>query len=168
MDPITIMASVTAAFNGIKQAVHAGKEVQDIFKQLSNWADGAGQLTAYINLSKNKKPSIFESLKFGKSETSEAMDLIAAENRLREMEKEIRDMFYYGALQDMGVEGYRKFIHLRKEIRENRERMLKEQTARRKKFIINCFYGLLCFTAIAFLVNLCWIIYKMGVNAGKW
>ena len=62
MDPITIMATVTAAFNGIKKAVELGREAQDIFGQLGKWAEGAGQLSAYINA--NKKTCHFGDSKF--------------------------------------------------------------------------------------------------------
>jgi hypothetical protein len=168
MDPITIMAAVSAAFNGIKKAVELGREAQDIFGQLGKWAEGAGQLSAYINTNKNKKPSIFSSLKFGKSATSEAMDLIAAEAKLKEMEKEIRDLFYYGPLQEMGADGYRKFVLMRRQIREDRERMLRDQIDRRKSFAINSVYIILIFCAMGVMVYLSTLVYHMGVAAGKW
>ena len=168
MDPITIMATVTAAFNGIKKAVELGREAQDIFGQLGKWAEGAGQLSAYINANKNRKPSIFSSLKFGKSATSEAMDMIAAEAKLREMQKEIRVLFYYGPLQSMGAEGYREFIHLRRKIKAEREKMIIDQMERRKSFFINSLYIIaLCGVLIA-LGYVCAITYQMGVDAGKW
>ena len=60
MDPITLLAATTAAFNGIKKAIAVGREVQDVFNQLNKWADSASQLQEFINKSRDpnhqKKP----------------------------------------------------------------------------------------------------------------
>ena len=53
MDPFSLMATATAAFNGIKAAVKVGQEIEGVYRQLSKWADAAGQLQQLINDSKN-------------------------------------------------------------------------------------------------------------------
>ena len=35
MDPITVLTLATTAFTGIKKVVQAGKDAEDIYKQLS-------------------------------------------------------------------------------------------------------------------------------------
>lgn len=172
MDPITLMAGVAAAFNGLKHAVSVGREVQDVFGQLSKWADSAGQLQDYINRERDPnhqhKPGLFEKIGFQKSDTSEALDLYAYQQKLREMEADIQHMFYYGALQHLGQDGYREFIQLRKKIREDRERMIREQAQRRQKFIENTFWAsMLCLTLfVAYEFFL--FIFNYGREAGKW
>lgn len=172
MDPITLMAGVAAAFNGLKHAVSVGREVQDVFGQLSKWADSAGQLQDYINRERDpnhqKKPGLFEKIGFAKSDTSEALDLYAYQQKLREMEAEIQHMFYYGALQHLGQEGYREFIQLRKKIREDRERMIREQAERRQKFIENTFWGTLLLITIYGAYEFFLLIFNYGREAGKW
>ena len=54
MDPFSLMATATAAFNGIKAAVKVGQEIEGVYRQLSKWADAAGQLQQLINDSKNE------------------------------------------------------------------------------------------------------------------
>ena len=62
MDPISLMAAATTAFNGIKKAVEVGKEVQQVYGELSKWASAAGNLQAFINQNKEKPPGIFEKI----------------------------------------------------------------------------------------------------------
>ena len=172
MDPITLMGSVTAAFNGLKAAVKVGQEIEGVYRQLSKWADAAGQLQQLINSSKTdtgeQKAGLFEKIGFGKSETAEAFDIIIAQQKLREMEKDIHTMFYYGELQHLGAEGYSQFNQLRREIRENRERMIRDQARRRKRFIENTFWGTLLIITFTIAIKFFVWFFDIGREAGKW
>ena len=172
MDPITLMGSVTAVFNGLKAAVKVGQEVEGVYRQLSKWADAAGQLQQLINSSKTdtgeQKAGLFEKIGFGKSETAEAFDIIIAQQKLREMEKDIHTMFYYGELQHLGAEGYSQFNQLRREIRENRERMIRDQVRRRKRFIENTFWGTILIIMLTIAVKFFVWFFDIGREAGKW
>lgn len=172
MDPITLMATCTAAFNGIKAAVKVGQEVEGVYKQLSKWADAAGQLQQYINNNTGdygeKKLGIFEKIGFKNSATAEAFDIFIVQQKLREMEDDIYHMFYYGELQHLGAEGYASFIQLRREVRENREKMIRDQSRRRKRFIENMFWGTMAVIVFSIAVKFFTWIYQFGVEAGKW
>jgi hypothetical protein len=172
LDPVTLLGAVTAAFNGIKSAVKVGQEVEGVYRQLSKWADAAGQLQQYINNSKSdtgeQKAGLFEKIGFAKSATAEAFDIIIAQQRLREMEAEIHTMFYYGELQHLGAEGYSQFNQLRREIREKRERMIRDQARRRKKFIENMFWGTLLVITLSIAIRFFVWLFDMGKEAGKW
>ena len=172
MDPITLMGTVTAAFNGLKAAVHVGQEIEQVYTQLSKWADAAGQLQQLINDQKNdngeQKLGLFEKIGFKQSETSEAFDILIAQERLREMEGEIWHMFIYGELQHLGTEGYSNFIQLRRDVREKRERMIRDQIKRRKRFIENCFWSSLLLIALFFTYQFFVWIFDLGREAGKW
>lgn len=166
------MAGVAAAFNGIKHAVSVGKEIEGVFNQLSKWADAAGQLQDFINRARNPNtettPSIFQRIGFTKSATAEAMDIYVYQQKLREMEVEIQHMFYYGALQHLGQEGYREFIAIRKKVREDRERMIRDQARRRKQFIENSFWGMMLLIVVIVAAEFFSWMYQYGKNAGRW
>ena len=172
MDPVTLLAATTAAFNGIKKAIAVGREVQDIFGQLNKWADSAGQLQDFINKARDpnhqKKPGLFQKIGFAKSDTAEAMDIYAAQQKLREMEAEIQHMFYYGALQHLSQEGYREFIAIRKKVREEREKAIRDQERRRKRFIENMFWGTLLTITLAIAIKFFVWLFEFGREAGKW
>ena len=147
MDPITLMATITASYNGLKKAVAMGREVQDIVKQLGKWAEGADQMYSWIKNQEIKKPGLFQAIKFDKSETAEALDIAAAKLQLQQMEEEIKVMFVYGELQGLGSNGYSDFIRSRKEIREKRQRMIRDQIRRSQKFVENLFLGFIALIA---------------------
>jgi hypothetical protein len=172
MDPVTLMGAVSAAFNGLKAAVAVGQEIEGVYRQLSKWADAAGQLQQLINNQKTdtgeQKAGLFQKIGFGKSETAEAFDIIIAQQRLREMEAEIYNMFYYGELQHLGAEGYSQFNQLRREIRERRERMIRDQAMRRKKFVENVFWGIILIITLSAAIRFFVWFYGFGQEAGKW
>lgn len=119
MDPITALAAATAIWSGIKATVDAGREVQDVFGQLGAWAEQANKVYEVIN-HKEGRPSIFSIIKYEKSETKEAFDLYTAKVKLREMEAEIRHMFLYGALNHLGMGGYKEFLDIRHQVKVER------------------------------------------------
>lgn len=134
IDPISALAMATAAFNGIKKAVEVGREIQDVYSQLSTWAGHVSDLQECLNQNITKKPGLFDKIGFSKSATAEAFDELVAKQKLKEMEEEIRHMFLYGDLNHLGLDGYRDFINMRREIKTKREKMVYEQMRRQKEF----------------------------------
>lgn len=168
VEPITLMAAASAAFNGIKNAVKIGQEVEGVYRQLSKWADAAGQLQDFINGEKPDKPGLFTKIGFAKSETAEAFDVYSAQVKLREMEAEIYHMFLYGELNHLGLEGHREFVRLRREVREKREKMIRDQQLRRKRFIENMFWLTMLLGVSTFGIMMLVKIYSYGEQMGKW
>ena len=172
IDPVSAFAMATAAFNGIKKAVEVGREVQDVYAQLSQWAGAASDLQEFISQQENRKPGLFEKIGFGKNETSEAFDTFIAKQKIVEMEKEIQHMFTYGALQHLGSDGYKEFIKMRRSIKDKREKMIYEQMRRRQAFFRNLVNYGGSFVVVAVGIGLLsWMgmfIYEAGAQAGRW
>jgi hypothetical protein len=138
LDPVSLLATATAIFNGLKAAVEVGREAEDIFGQLGKWAGAVSDLQEWIRTeeeSANKSPPLFKKLVFAKSATAEAFDAYAAKIKIAQMEEEIRHMFTLGELWWLGKDGYNEFIMMRRGIKEKREKMVYEQIRRRKKLI---------------------------------
>ena len=137
LDPISLLATATAVFNGLKKAVELGREAEDVFGQLGKWAGAVSDLQEWMSGQENTKPPLFKKLVFAKSATVEAFDAYAAQVKIKEMEKTLYHWFHYGALQHLGRDGYVEFIQMRRRIKEQREKMVYEQIRRRKRFIKN-------------------------------
>jgi hypothetical protein len=118
LDPVSIIGIATTAFKGLKSAVEAGREIQDVMGQLSQWAGAIADLDKLDELNKQKKNSLFTSLipKNGKSVEQEAMQLYTARVSAREQRSELMQML--GALQ--GERGQREFMQLEADIRKKR------------------------------------------------
>jgi hypothetical protein len=140
LDPVSLLATATAVFNGIKKAVEIGREAEDVFGQLGKWAGAVADLQEWIRTEEenaNKPPPLFKKLVFQKSATAEAFDTYAAKIKVAQMEEEIRHMFLLGELWWLGKDGYNEFIMMRRGIKEKREKMVYEQIRRRKKLVRN-------------------------------
>jgi hypothetical protein len=168
MDPITILAATTAAFEGVKKAVELGREVTDVYSQLSQWAGHVGQLKDLIEDQKRaeENPSIWKKISFKESETKVAFDLYAAEQKIIEMEKEVFHMFMYGDLCHLGIDGYRRFKELRNQERERRQRMISNQIEAKKRFIKNVINSSIIIPIIVFAIWILWFTINLIINHG--
>jgi hypothetical protein len=140
VDPVSLIAATTAAFNGVKQAVAIGQEIEQVFVQLSAWARLAGELNDAISDTVEERvrvPSIWEKIAYPKSETAEAFDIYIARRRLIEHEKAIKHMFLYGELQELGMDGYNELLDIRRQIHEQRYEQRIKQRAARIEYIEN-------------------------------
>jgi hypothetical protein len=155
MDPITLMAAASAAFNGVKQLIDHGREIEDVFSQLGKWASYTSDLQEWCR-QEETKPSIFKKLSFNDN-TTEALNVMSVRMKLAQQETEIREMFqWYGP-----PGAYEEFIAERRRIKAHREKMIYEQARRRKEFL----YIILNTTLIAVCVSVIgwmgWIVYEV-------
>jgi hypothetical protein len=172
IDPISTFALATAAFNGIKKAVELGREVEDVYQQLSQWAGHVSDLREIIQQTENRKPGLWEKIGFDKSETSEAFDIFIAKKKLEEWEKELYNEFLYGGLQHLGMDGYREFIQMRREIKAKREKMIYDQARRRQEFVRVLKESIIIAIVLGLSIALLWwmidLIFTAGQAAGRW
>ena len=140
MDPITLLATASAIWSGLKKASEFAQEAEGIWSQLSKYCGVADQLEEVINKHKNDppKPKLFARSNEG-NDTAEAFNAFEAEYKMRQYEQEIRDMFVIGAWGNLGgefggMDGYRKFCNMRREIRQRRIKAKQDQQEMEKQF----------------------------------
>ena len=140
MDPITLLATASAIWSGLKKASEFAQEAEGIWGQLSKYCGVADQLEQCIQQEKNKpkKAKLFQKLDLS-NDTQEAFNAFEAEHKLMQMEKDIRHEFLYGAFCNLeggfgGMDGYRKFLEMRRKIRADRIKMIQDQQAAEKEF----------------------------------
>jgi hypothetical protein len=140
MDPITLLATASAIWSGLKKASEFAAEAEGVWGQLSKYCGVADQLEQVIQTEKNKpkKLKLFQSLTPG-NDTQEAFNVFEAEHKLMQMEKDIRHEFLYGAFCNLeggfgGMDGYRKFLEMRRKIRADRIKMIQDQQSAEKMF----------------------------------
>ena len=158
MDPITALATISTIWGGIKKAVEVGREVQDVWSQLSVWAQAADVLEQVSD--KPKKPPLFKKLSFG-DDTKQAFDAYAAKVKLREMEAEIRHEFLYGSLCHLGMDGLREFYNIRRKIREQRIKAIQDQRIRQQTFFEACFTVALIIGGAIAVISILWMTVEL-------
>ena len=161
MDPITLLAAASTAFNGVKKLIEHGREIEDVFSQLGKWATATSDLQEWCK-QQDTKPSIFKKLSF-KNDTAAAMDAVTVRMKLAQQEKDIREMFqWYGP-----PDSYEEFIRERRKIKAQREKMIYQQARRRKEFMWFCINTAAIVLAIAFVGWLGWLFYWLIATKGS-
>ena len=116
IDPITAFAAANAAFKGVKMLVGAGREIQDVSKQLGAWYGAVADITRAE--SQRKKPTWLDKQTHGSDNIEqEAMDIVVRKKTLLEKEKEIKFMLDYR----FGLGTYDEMLGMRRQIRKERE-----------------------------------------------
>ena len=157
IDPITAIAAATAAFNGIKQIVATGREIEDCVGQLSKWAGAMSDINFLEQKAKN--PPWYKS--FTGSPEAEAMEIFAAKEKIEKQKKEILTMigYMYG---DRGQERYRDIL---REVKAQRQKHAyrKEEI---KQAIVEWIVGILALLSGFAIIGVAF--YFIGKKQGKW
>ena len=127
LDPITAIAAATAAFNGVKKLVQAGREIEDITGQLGKWFTAVSD----VNHSKEdiENPSNMKKFMSPKSVEQEALDIIIHKKKVQEMEAELATMIKWR----YGGTVYEDMIRMRRKLRAQREKAVYAKLRRRKQ-----------------------------------
>jgi len=140
------ISMANAAFNGIKKAVEAGREIEDVAGYFGKFFDAKDQITEASQYSNNQP--IIKKLFSGSSVEAQALEITSARYKAIQLEKELREFLIYsgqGAFyEDMMIE--------RRRIRQARAAEAKRK-AENKKFWIDVFtVGLLGVITVAVIV----------------
>jgi len=154
LDPVTAIATASAAFNGIKKLVAAGRDLEDCMGQMAAWAGAVSDLN---EASKNaKNPPLFKRLTSKKSVEQEAMEVFAHRRKAEAQEKELREIVMYA----YGKEAWVELIGLRRRIRLEREKAFYAQKRKRENtfwtvvtIVVLTFVCYGFFATISFIVN---------------
>ena len=159
IDPITAISAATAAYNGVKKLVYAGRELEDVVGQLGKWYGAAADISRAETQRKN--PPIFTKLFNGGSVEEEALSIIVHKKKLAEQEKELQEMlnvrFGYGTWKEM--------IELRRQIRKEREETLYKQQERKAAFLEGLMLTGLLIMLAGIIGGSVWLT---GLGAGWW
>jgi len=131
LDPITAFATASAAFNFVKKAVEAGREIEDVGSQLGTWFGACADLKQHEEESRD--PPIFKKLLNKGSVEEEAMQNLMRRKAIEAQEKQLRELIVYR----YGVDTYREMMDERRQLREGRERIAMIQRRRRAKALQN-------------------------------
>ena len=141
LDPITAIATATAAFNGIKKLVAAGRELEDCMGQMAQWYTALSDLSEAEKVAKN--PPLFKKLTSRKSVEQEALEIFAHRRKVAAQEKELREIILYAYGQD----AWKELIGLRRRIRLEREKAIYAQQRKRE----NTFWTAVTIIVLTFL-----------------
>ena len=117
IDPVSAYAAATAAYKGVKMLINAGREIEDVSKQLGAWYGAVADITRAE--SQRKNTTWLEKKQHGEASIEQqAMDITIRAKKLKEFESEIKFMLDYR----FGLGTYDEMLGMRRKIRAERER----------------------------------------------
>ena len=134
IDPVSAFALATGAFNMIKKAVEAGREIEDCVGYFGKFFQGVSDISKAEEEAKN--PPLFRKLLSRGSVEEEAFQAVVHRQKVQQMETELRELITYR----YGNEVYRDMLIMRRQIRQEREQTIYKQAQRRKAFLWNSLY----------------------------
>lgn len=129
LDPVTAIATASAAFNGVKKLVAAGREIEDIMGQMAAWSGAVSDINEASR--EAKSPPLLKRLTSKKSVEQEAMEIWSYRRKCERMEKELRELIVY----TLGKDAWMELIGLRRRIRLEREKAFYARQRKRKQRI---------------------------------
>jgi len=159
IDPITAITAATAAFNGVKKLVAAGREIEDVVGQLGKWYGAAADLNRAE--SQRKNPPIFTKLFSGGSVEQEALEILIHKKKLEEQEKQLQDLLNIR----FGFGTWKEMVELRRSIKKEREETIYRQQEKRAAFFEGLLLIFLVIVGFAIVVG---GIFLTGLGAGWW
>jgi len=156
LDPITAIATATAAFNGVKKLVAAGRDLEDCMGQMARWYTALSDLSEAEKIAKN--PPLFKKLTSRKSVEQEALEIFAHRRKAQAQEKELREIIMYAYGKDAWIE----LIGLRRRIRLEREKAIYAQKRKREDtFWTVITIIVLTFLCYGFYATLSFVIHEL-------
>ena len=159
VDPITAVATATAAFNAIKKGFQLGRDVEGMAGDLGRWMGAVSDIKKAEEYS--KKPPLFKKLFAAGSVEEEAMQTFMAKKKAEDMREELRNIIS----MTRGPSAWQEQLKTEADIRKKRQQLIYDQQERQKKFfeiIAIIFAGLLCVGVVGGIV---WLI---GLDRGLW
>ena len=129
MDPVTAMATASAAFKTIKKGFAIGRDIESMVGDLSRWMGALSDIDQAEKEAKN--PPIFKKLFSGKSVEQEALEAFAAKKKAESQRAELKQWMQF----TVGSKAWDELIRMEGRIRKQRQETLYRQRERRQKFV---------------------------------
>ena len=157
VDPVTAVATATAAFNVIKKGFQFGRDVESMGADLGRWMGAVSDIKKAEEYA--KKPPLFKKIFNAGSVEEEAMAAFMAKKKAEDMREELRNIISF----TRGPSAWTELLQTEANIRKKRQAAIYAQEEYRRKVIeIVAVVGasLLMIGVVGF------IIYLIGLDKG--
>ena len=162
MDPVTISAALgvaSTAFNGIKRAFAAGRDLEAMSQDLSRWMGAVSDVDAAHKSAKN--PTMFRKVLGGGSIEQEAIEAFTAKKKLEEQRYELQQFIKF----THGTAAWDDLLRMEGQIRKRRQKEIYDKKIFREKVIGYVALAVVLIIGTGILVLFTATL--MGVDQGK-
>jgi len=155
MDPISIIAAATTAFNALKKGIEIGRELQDMGGQLSQWASAISDLEFLERRVQN--PPWYKA--FSSSVQAEAIEIFAAKHKAQAMRDELKQYVQFSH----GQSAWNELLAIEAKIRVQRQ----EHEYRKQEIKDNIISGVLLFLSLTSITAMLTLFIMVYVSYGN-
>ena len=162
MDPVTISAAIgvaSTAFNGIKKAFAAGRDLESMSQDLSRWMGAVSDVDAVHKSANN--PTMVRKLLGGGSIEQEAIQAFTAKKKLEEQRYELQQFIKFSH----GTAAWDDLLRMEGQIRKRRQKEIYDKKIFREKVI--GYVALAVVLIIGTGVLVLFTATLMGIDQGK-
>ena len=153
IDPVTAVATATAAFNAIKSGFAAGRDIEGMAGDLSRWMGAVSDIKKSEEYT--RKPPLFKKLFAAGSVEEEALQTLMAKKKAEDMREELKQIISF----TRGPSAWQELLQTEADIRKKRQKLIYDQEERRRKlgeaiaiiFLSICVVGAIGFIGYLFL-----------------
>ena len=156
VDPVTAMATASAAFGAIKKGFAIGRDIEAMASDLSRWMGALSDLDQAEKEAKN--PPIFKKLFGGKTVEQEAIEIFASKKKAQAQRQELQQWIQY----TMGQSHWDELIRMEGRIRKQRQETLYRQRERRRKFLEIVSIIIFLLAVASFIFFIVWLYVQQG------
>lgn len=151
IDPITALGAASAAFNAVKSAVSAGRDIEDMAGALGKWMGAVADIKKAEEI--NKKPPLFKKLFQAGSVEEEAMQIFMAKKKAEDMREQLRQII----IHTRGLSAWDELVRTEVNIRKQRQETIYAQQERQQKFFEYLAMGVLGLILLAAIGGLLYL-----------
>lgn len=112
MDPVTVIATASAAYSALKKGIEVGRELQDMGGQLAQWAGAVSDLEFLAKRAQD--PPWW---KVGSNVQAEAIEIFAAKKRIESQRDELKTYIQYS----YGQSGWEELLRIEAQVRKRKQ-----------------------------------------------
>jgi len=153
LDPVTIIATASAAYNALRKGIAVGRELQDMGSQLATWAGAVSDLEFLAK--KAEDPPWWRSI--GGSVQAEAVEIFAAKKKIEAQRAELKQFVQFS----YGQSGWEELLRIEGQVRKQRQQTAHKQAEMKELGITIILAFLAVAGGIAGLSLLVFILWSM-------
>lgn len=162
MDPVSAMATASAAFSALKKGFAIGRDIESMASDLSRWMGALSDLDQMEKEAKN--PPIFKKLFGGQSVEQEAITTFANKKKAEQQRYELQQWISL----TMGKSKWDELVRMEGQIRKRRKETLYRQRERRRKFVEIVAWVIVFGAGISVLTAFVMLLKSHSAKASDW
>lgn len=149
LDPITVIATASTAYNALKKGIEIGRDLQDMGGQLASWAGAISDIEFLAKKAEN--PPWW---KIGGNVQAEAIELFAAKKKIEAQRNELKTYIQYS----YGQSGWEELLKIEAQVRKRKQATDHRRAEMQELLITIAIVGLATLAGLAGLAALAWFL----------